>query len=606
MKNLKKKRIRILAAALASCVLVPAALVHVWKAASDFNEELVREEQLELAEEERKKEEYVAKEVPVETVREDKHVYDGDDETSVVTMYLTVREGNEADNTNHTWSEINEHSAYYYDENGLDRFNCEAVLQVGDENGPVEGEFGYGEEAANAAVQVRGQTSSREEQKNYKIRIKPGKGSWRGQRTIALNKHVGNALRFSNKFAYDFIKEVPQMIGARTQFVHLYVKDETDGGNGEFTDYGLYTQVEQLNKTYLKNHGLDNRGQFYKVNFFEWLQYEAIRPSEDPEYDLKDFEKYLEVKGNDDHTKLISMLEQLNDYSVPMKEIVERHFDVENLCYWAAFQMLIGNYDTGVRNLYLYSPQSSEKWYLVSWDNDVAFSRLAHERQMYTEGESWECGMTQFVVTVLFRRLFREEEYREALDAAVNDLMENYLTREKVEKRVSDYGNIVKQYLFSEPDSRYGSVRTLEEYELLADSVYPEIEENYARYKESLQKPWPFFVGMPVVEDGELSVSWDAAYDLDGERITYRVILARDYEFTDVVFRADGLWIPNVSFGAPEAGEYYLRVQAVNESGYVQECFDYIAVDGVGKVYGTYAFSIDERGKVSIPAVEAL
>lgn len=45
-------------------------------------------------------------------------------------------------------------------------------------------------------------------------------------------------LRFRNKLAYDLMKDIPQMISARTQFVHLYVKDETEGGSGVFEDYG--------------------------------------------------------------------------------------------------------------------------------------------------------------------------------------------------------------------------------------------------------------------------------------------------------------------------------------------------------------------------------
>ena len=101
-------------------------------------------------------------------------------------------------------------------------------MQVGDENGPLPGELGYGVEAPNATVQIRGQTSSRNAQKNYKIELKKNKGSWRGQRTIALNKHMGEGLRFRNKMAYDLIKGIDQMMGLRTQFVHLYVKDLTD------------------------------------------------------------------------------------------------------------------------------------------------------------------------------------------------------------------------------------------------------------------------------------------------------------------------------------------------------------------------------------------
>lgn len=66
------------------------------------------------------------------------------------------------------------------------------------------------------------------------------------------------------------------MVGLRTQFVHLYVKDNTEESDGKFEDYGIYTQVEQLNKTALKSHGLDSNGQLYKINSFEFYRYEDI------------------------------------------------------------------------------------------------------------------------------------------------------------------------------------------------------------------------------------------------------------------------------------------------------------------------------------------
>ena len=184
---------------------------------------------------------------------------------NVVTMYLTVREGNASDGTNHTWQEVNTYSAYYYDELGIDRYKVAALLQVGDENGPVEGLLGYGQTIPNATVQIRGQTSSRNAQKNYKIKLIDNSNSWNGQRTIALNKHMGEGLRFRNKLAYDLMTEIPQIMSLRTQFVHLYVRDLTGDNPDEFVDYGLYTQVEQLNKTALRAHGLDKNGYLYKV-----------------------------------------------------------------------------------------------------------------------------------------------------------------------------------------------------------------------------------------------------------------------------------------------------------------------------------------------------
>ncbi|KFI86567.1 CotH protein [Bifidobacterium reuteri DSM 23975] len=192
-------------------------------------------------------------------LRDNESLYKVYDDSGVETMYLTVSRGNSSEGTDHSWSEINQYSVDDYAAMGVDRYKVNGLLQVGDEQGPVSGELGFGESAPNATVQIRGQSSSKNEQKNYKIELKSGKGKWRGQRTIALNKHMGEGLRFRNKMAYDLIKGIDQMMGLRTQFVHLYVKDETSGSDS-FDDYGLYTQVEQLNKTALQVHGLDKNG----------------------------------------------------------------------------------------------------------------------------------------------------------------------------------------------------------------------------------------------------------------------------------------------------------------------------------------------------------
>lgn len=542
---------------------------------------------------------YVEKERPQENrVSDNMAVYADDDENSVVTMYLTVRQGTEGDNTNHTWTEINTYSAYYYDDNEIPRYNCEALLQIGDENGPAEGEFGYGETVANAAVQIRGQTSSKREQKNYKIRIKEEKGSWRGQRTIALNKHVGDPVRFRNKLAYDLMKNVPEMISARTQFVHLYVKDETEGGNGVFTDYGLYTQVEQMNKTYLKNHGLDNRGHLYKINFFEWYRYDALKLKSDPDYDEAAFEKYIEIKGNDDHTKLLDLLDKISDYSIPIEDIVEQNFDSQNICYWMAFHILTGNYDVGSRNYYIYSPLNSEKWYFISWDNDAAFSRTYHEWKDYSEGKSWEQGMTQFLHSALFERMFKVDRYRAQLSAAVEDLRANYLNREIMSQKISEYSEVVKPYVYRLPDLTYSMV-SQENYDMLLNGMADETETNYQYFLESLERPWPFFVGTPYVEDGRLEVLWDTSFDMDNESITYSFALATDYSFQNILVQEEGLRLPEMTFDLLPPGQYFIRVRAKNASGYEQDCYDYYSMDSGGKAYGAKCFYVNEDGTIT-------
>lgn len=540
----------------------------------------------------------VPKESPVEgNICDNPALYEGRDPYSVINMYLTVSSGNEADSSNHTWTEVNSYSAYYYEDLGVDRYKVEGILQIDDGSGLGEGSYGYGEVVPNVTVQVRGQTSSRSALKNYKIRIKDGKGEYNGQRTLALNKHAYEPFRFLNKMCYDLLADIPQLMSARTQFVRLYVKDTTEGGSGEYVDYGLYTMVEQINKTYLSNHGLDDHGKLYKVNMFEWILYDAIMAVGD-DYDEDEFEFYLEIKGSDDHADLRNVLTLLENYSIPITEIIEEHFDAENLCYWTAFQILVGNYDSGPRNLYIYSPLNSKKWYFISWDMDASFRRNYFERIGYVEGQSWEQGLTQYVILTMVNRMMKEERYRQMLDDAIHDLMAHALKAEVIAERAAMYSAVVKEDIYQNPFSQSFSGLSPEEYDEFVGKLAGEIQMNYESYQESLKRSWPFYVNLPVDNGEGFFYSWEISYDIHGESVTYSYQIATDYQFQNVLYEDSSLSIPYAETQRLEPGTYYLRVQATNESGYTTDCYDYFKVSGIGKIYGCYCFAVLEDGTI--------
>lgn len=530
-------------------------------------------------------------------LRDKDSLYENDDDTSVVTMYLTVSKGNSSENTDHTWQEINSYSTYDYEEMGVERYQTAALLQVGDENGPVEGMVGYGESVPNATVQIRGQTSSRNAQKNYKIELKKNKGTWRGQRTINLNKHMTEGMRFRNKLAYDLLKGIPQLISLRTQFVHLYVKDTTDGSaDSEFEDYGLYTQVEQFNKTGMKNHGLDSNGQLYKINYFEFYRNEdVIKLQSDPTYDSTAFEELLETKGNTDNSKLIQMLDAVNDYSIPIDTILEDYFDEENLTYWMGFQILMGNVDTQNRNMYLYSPLNSDTWYFIPWDNDGCLMRPEYDVTGFSDHKSWESGISNYWGNVLFQRCLKSDHFRQKLDEAILDL-KGYLSEERLGTMIENYKTVVKSYLYKMPDAFYAPL-TSEQYDELAAALPEEIEQNYQLYVESLSKPMPFYIGIPEADGEKMKITWEPSYSFDAENITYSVEVARDYLFQDVISSQEGLQIPETKVSLPEAGQYFIRVRAVNEEGNIQDAFDYYVTDE-GKHYGMKCIYVTEDGQI--------
>lgn len=540
----------------------------------------------------------VEKEIPKEANLSDAMaIYEDDDPASVVKMYLQVSKGNKADGSNHTWAEINSHSNAYYDEMGIDRYMVEGKLKIVEANGTES--FGEADVVPNVSVQVRGQTSSANSVKNYKVRIKDGKGEYRNQRTLNLNKHIEEPYRFINKVSYDLLDEIPQLIGGRTQFVNLFVCDTTeDPDNTEYVDYGLYTMVEQVNRTYLKNRGLDENGHLYKVSFFEWNEYEAVStPVDSPDFDEAAFEQYLEIKGARDNKKLNDAVEAINNYMKPIDEVIEEYFDAENLSYWMAYNILIGNYDSGARNLFLYSPLNSNKFYMVCWDMDAAFRNNFYDSIEQSEGKSWERGMPMYLGLTLTNRMLKEKKYRDMLDAAVEDLHDRYINQAHVQEKVDMYSNLTKSFLYGGADSQNAYVKQ-DVFEKLIKTFASETEDNYRYYKESRDYPWPFFVGLPEFSGDKMILNWDIAYDVNGKEVTYDYVLSDDYYFENVISEGHGLVSPSVAVDELDEGVYYLRLSATNSSGFTQDCFDYYSIRRYGKIYGCYVFMINEDGIV--------
>lgn len=530
------------------------------------------------------------------SLRDKKDLYTMYEPEDIDVMYLTVLEGNEGENTNHTWSEINTYSVYDYEDMGVDRYKVEGLLQVGDKSGPLPGNLGYGQVSPNCTVQIRGQTSSKQSVKNYKIALKDNKGTYMGNTSIPLNKHVNEGLRFKNKMAYDLISGIDQMMGLRTKFVHLYVKDTTKGGNGKFTDYGIYTFVEQLNKKTLKAHGLDANGHLYKINMFEFYRYEdIIKLKDDPGYNQEAFEERLEIKGSDDHEKLIKMLEDLNDYSKPIDDILDKHFDIENISYYLAFHILVGNADTQSRNVYIYSPLNLDKWYLITWDNDGMLSKAEYNAMGRTSYAEWETGVSNYWSNILYQRALKSEKFKKALDEAIKDL-KSYLSKDKIDTMAKRYASIVKPYVYSYPDV-LNLPLTSSQYDKAVSELWKEIDLNYNLYKESFKKPMPFYIDAPRKTGDKLILSCQSSFDFNSEPITYDIKLARDFNFLNPIVSKEDLTLPAIEVDMLPKGQYFLKVTATNKSGYTQTAFDYYYTSE-GKKYGVKCFYVDSKGDI--------
>ena len=532
-------------------------------------------------------------------VEDDKSLYE-EQGTEIAVYYVTVGQGAEADSANHTWAEVNAHPLSWYEEQDVEPYVCEAVLQVGDENGPQEGEFGYSDRSANAFIGLKGAAASEKSQKSYKLTLKEGKGKLNGSKTVILNKYIMDPLRFTDVCLQQIMAGEDTMLGRRASLVHLYVKDKTEGGDGKFVDYGLYTQLENVNRTYLKSRGLDADGSLYKTVDFDFGRHEEIiREATDSRYDEAAFSQLLETKSDaEDHSALITMLTAVNSEETDTKTLVRKYFDETNLYYFMAFRLLTGDTEGAAGGYYLYSPQGTDKWYFISAETDHAFRSLYDRMKDPDYEEPWTQGRFMLTGNQLFRRVLEDESCRTALEDAMEDLQDTCLSQDEFSAAVSSWQKACADVLFEQPDSRFMRINQTQ-WRQLAASLSAGVNTYYEQYEASLSTPSPFKLNDTVIKDGKILCSWEASSLPGGQEISYRAELSHEPDFSVLLDLAE-TGNTQASFETDGTGEYFVRVTAIGADGSEMPAEGYYRTEKKVRINGVQCFYILGDGTLEI------
>ena len=523
---------------------------------------------------------------------EDTSVYDDDQEDSIVYFYVTVQKGDEGSDTDHTFAEVNDVVRFLDDSHVINDVYARAIVQVGDEKGPKAGMLGYGLAKSNARIRIRGNSSTVKEQKSYKLALDDEAGLWRGQSNIALNKSAFDVTRIKNKLYFDLLRDVEAVPSIRTQFVRLFIKDETSHET-EFKDYGLYTQAEVPTKKYLGNHGLDKEGYLYKAISFNFEPSDGLKNFDDPDFDQEAFDRILSCKGRQDNEKLMDLVDMISDKSVDINEIVGTYIDRENYITWLAYNILLANIDSTVQNFYLYSPLNSRKWFFIPWDGD----NMLHEREDELEGltesyGNWEHGISNYWGVLLHQRFLKNESNRKELEAKVDELHET-INKDTVNALVQQYNETVEPYVTSMPDFYYLG-HTKEERDDILKGLGDEVETAYREFKESLNELMPFFLNELEQDGDQLTFSWSEAYDFMNATVFYHISVASTPDFANPVIDEDGLTALEFHTTTEELSEgtWYFKVTAYTEEGKTSMAMDKILVN---EVYYPGVISVEVR-----------
>lgn len=514
-------------------------------------------------------------------------VYINDRPDSVVVLYMTISETNLTNEIPVKWSELN--SPLTIDKSTDSYMVVDVILQEGTEEGIQSGMFGFNSKHPNASVRVRGSSTRNATQKSYRVKLKNSAGTWQNQKSLNLIKHAYDKTRMASALSLDYFRLLPDITSLRKQFVHLYVKDLTAKPlQDKFVDYGLYEHLEHPNKSFLRTHGLDPNGHFYKAIEFEFYRYpDVLKLITDPTYNKDDFESILQINGNEDNKKLLQMLDDVNNYNLNFDEVFDRYFDRDNFFTWLGTNILFDNIDTISQNFLLYSPTNSEKWFFIPWDLDGGWGNDTRQ------GRGWHLGIANYWSSILFQRLFKNPDNVEQLNNKIREL-KKVITPTQTKAFIDEYRKVVPYYVAREPDILYLG-ETLDQFEERVDNLITLPDEMEKLYYENLEKPMPFYLGEVEVENGELIFVWDHSYDLQGDDITYHFQVSKDVAFENVIKDIDGLTVNNTTIDKLELGKYYWRVIAMDSKGYTQTAFDEI-VDSQGiRYFGVREFYINSQ-----------
>lgn len=434
------------------------------------------------------------------------------------------------------------------------------LFQEGNSAGrPLFGGFGASAVADNATVEVKGTAKTNRKYHNFKLRLKDSAGRYNGQSILNLNKAYGNPCRIEEKFAFDLFALPEEMMSLRTEFVLLYVKNAASP-DPEYESYGLYILTEQPDENYFLNRSLDAEGNLYKARNFDFTISEALTDVDDEGYSKNSFEELLDIKQGQSHTALLSMTADVNNMEKDIDSVVAEHFNRDNLLTYLGMNVLLGNEEEASSGYLLYKPAASAVWYILPEDMGETM-KAAADPEHYQVMNS---GVSQFCGNLLYERFLQKPANREALTDRINELTER-IGPDRVRELTDGYIPVLADFLTVNPDkgmlkaSPDDIIRTVQNY-------YSVMLENRKNFLENIDRPEPVILLRAVSDEKNIQLRWQKPRAILGEPPTYKVQVAADPDFKDILFEAAGLETESCTVPKSISGQLraYFRVEALS------------------------------------------
>jgi spore coat protein CotH len=259
-----------------------------------------------------------------------------------------------------------------------------------------------------------------------------------GLRRINLNNGWSDPSMLREKLFLDFLYE-QGITAPRANFARVYI---------DSAYWGLYTMVEQVDKTFLKHRYSENDGNLYKAmgqSQLDWKGSDAQNYY--PFYDLKTNEK------ENDRSDLTTLLDAINnstagEFSFKLDSI----FTIEEFIRaWAANNFIINldSYFGSANNFYLYHNENSGKFNWILWDTNLTFGGR-------TAIDSLDLFWMPGTERPLIKNLLNHNSFREMYLQSVYDI-NLAMDEQQMFKKIDELFALIKPYYFADTLKMYSN-----------------------------------------------------------------------------------------------------------------------------------------------------
>ena len=226
----------------------------------------------------------------------------------------------------------------------------------------------------NVGFRLRGNTSRYSQKKSFKISFNEyvSGRKYQGVKKINLNAEHNDPTMIREKLYYDIWKKAG-MVERRTSFVRMYI-------NGSY--YGLYTNLEEMEKEWLSLVYKKNGGNLYKCSYPADLVYHG--PDQQTYKDLENSTvtggRVYDLqtnKSDDDYTRIAELAGILNQAPGDAFALnIAKILNVDHFLKALALDVATGNWDDysyNKNNFYLYDNPADSTFDFITYDPDNTF-----------------------------------------------------------------------------------------------------------------------------------------------------------------------------------------------------------------------------------------